>query len=412
MADYPVKWYSRAMAGAPSYVVDQPGSTIELLQALLVDGFNPREPDTLTYDAATGEGVLLFSAGSHGYVAHQIIEISGAEPAEYNGQWRVTPHRSLTEVRFPMGAAPSANGTGTIVVKTAPAGWTRPFVSADGLRAIFKPNNATTSDISFYIDNRNQADTTAWNQNGTSSAYMEVLMRGRAGVTDLDSYAEEFGAGWFHPGYHSTSSTSPTPGASQSFIALADDKTCYFGTRWRAGGVGQQWPVVVFGDIESIRRPRHRDALLSLFAKASTGGNYNGPTFGLYTTTIAAITTSYAYNAARRLPTGHTLEEKNANLVILSHNPSTAARKVAYPLNDGSLPMGGKYPLLTGLPDTDLRSFVGWLPGTRESFSLAPLPDQSVVAVDGRLYMLMNHEAGDASVMEASTFFDLDGPWQ
>jgi plastocyanin len=112
---FPVKYFTHAMAGvtdltAASYGIA--GDLMALFKQLLIDGFNTTVPTGMTY--AAGEITVEFGV-AHGYIAWQIIETSGADQSEYNGQFRVT---AISATALTMAAV---NGTPIPTATTATA---------------------------------------------------------------------------------------------------------------------------------------------------------------------------------------------------------------------------------------------------------------------------------------------------
>jgi hypothetical protein len=89
MASFPVKWFTNSQGGAPTLEQYSVGSLISVLRACLVDGYNLTAVPTMTYDGGSNSVTADFGV-SHGFVKHQVIEITGADQSEYNGQFRVT----------------------------------------------------------------------------------------------------------------------------------------------------------------------------------------------------------------------------------------------------------------------------------------------------------------------------------
>ena len=89
MANLPVKWFSSDQGGAPVLGDETAGDFNALLKACLITGYNINTVLEATYDAGTDRARLTFST-AHGYLKHQVIDVSGADQGGYNGQFRVT----------------------------------------------------------------------------------------------------------------------------------------------------------------------------------------------------------------------------------------------------------------------------------------------------------------------------------
>lgn len=110
------RWFSNSFQGIPQ-ITSAAGTLVGALDAMLVNGFNEQTATSLTQTA--GVATLTFSGSGHGFVQHSVIRISGASPAGWNGDYRVTGV-SGANVTFACDDTLSA-ASGTISVKFAPA---------------------------------------------------------------------------------------------------------------------------------------------------------------------------------------------------------------------------------------------------------------------------------------------------
>ncbi|WP_233720983.1 hypothetical protein [Aeromonas sp. ASNIH5] len=188
--DFPVKWYSNAMQGAPSLGDTAAGALTALLKAVLVTGFGNLTINALMWDAAEGAAKATFSGG-HAYLQDSVIEVSGASPAAYNGEHRAKKVSS-TEVWFELdGGNPGSAGSGIMSMKVAPLGWTLTHESGDGQVAIYRPSNVSESgNVSLRIDN---TAFSGWT--GTSNAYLAKVAMVED-VIDIDTYTLIFEHRW------------------------------------------------------------------------------------------------------------------------------------------------------------------------------------------------------------------------
>lgn len=132
--DTSVKFYREDFPGAP-VLNGVAGSLIGLLDACLCTGFGLRSATSLV--VAGGVATLtLGSDAKNGNLLHSVILVDGVTGAltALNGEQRVTA-ASSTELKFATAAA-DGTATGSITVKTAPAGWEKKF--SDTNKAVFK----------------------------------------------------------------------------------------------------------------------------------------------------------------------------------------------------------------------------------------------------------------------------------
>ena len=109
------------MEGSPQ-LTDANGDLTSMLDKVITStGFNYKIVDSLTYSA--GIAKVVINAG-HGYILNQVINISNANEASYNGDHRVT-NTSRTEVYFALDTDPgAATATGNnITIKTPGLGF-------------------------------------------------------------------------------------------------------------------------------------------------------------------------------------------------------------------------------------------------------------------------------------------------
>lgn len=123
--DTTVKFYREDFPGAP-VLNGVAGSLIDLLEACLCTGFGLRAVTSLV--VAGGVATLtLASDAKNVNLLHSVILVEGVPGAltALNGEQRVT-WASSTELKFATAAA-DGTATGSITVKTAPAGWEKKF---------------------------------------------------------------------------------------------------------------------------------------------------------------------------------------------------------------------------------------------------------------------------------------------
>jgi len=121
-ADTSVKFGLSTIADAP-VMRGQAGAMIELLDAVLVNGYCIRTVDSVV--VASEVATVSISAGVP-YPEHAVIAMSGASVSALNDEWRI---HSVTGSSFKFNCPGIADGTatGTISVKMAPAGWVKAF---------------------------------------------------------------------------------------------------------------------------------------------------------------------------------------------------------------------------------------------------------------------------------------------
>jgi hypothetical protein len=128
--DTTVKWARSDMPGAP-LLTRAAGSMAALLDALLVDGWGAQSATSVV--VASGVATATFPS-DHAAALHSVVEVAGATGAwsDINGEQKITSATSNT-LQWAT-ALPDGTATGSITVKMAGGGWTRPFTGTN-LRA-------------------------------------------------------------------------------------------------------------------------------------------------------------------------------------------------------------------------------------------------------------------------------------
>lgn len=391
MSTLPVKWCMDGMHEAPELISGTAGSFLNMLESVLVTGFGTTVVDALSYNVDLNEAIATITA-LHTFKKDQVIEIAGADQAEYNGQWRVTKV-TAQNIHFKVGSVPSSNGTGTITIKTPGAGWTMPFVSADGLRACFKPNNAASlgkSDVYWYVDNTSSL-TASWSPT-TSSYHSFVLVRGYEEVVDIDTRLGEFGDGLI-----GTRGDLELP---RNWMVIADDKSMYF--------FCHEYDYVnihAWGELTNNRGEGFKDAFAILGnPHTSSSGGYRYTYFG-----------DFESEEHKRVCHGGSPNIKNHMFKTKSFVSSAQSSFLNFPGSSGKViftPLSFCY-----APELDYYTYgdyLGGLPGVNVPLTGRRINDMTVfTGENGRLYLSRNYTgSGRNPKNEYESYFDITGPWE
>ena len=228
---FPVKHYTSNMGGAPALGDTAAGDFIALLKACLVTGFNVTPVASMTYDA--GPGVVTVEVGTgHGFQPWQVIEISGADQAVYNGQHRVTATTETSFAFVPATAPSTTPATGTLIeAKAAPVGgWTIEAEDADNHKIAFSRTAPDATDHVMLVENT--GDTTA----AGNWARVHIC----ESFTDLATYDAVATQYW--PASHRY--------ATDEWLLAADGHLLFWVPRYAAPN---RRSVFVWGDIETVR---------------------------------------------------------------------------------------------------------------------------------------------------------------
>lgn len=255
--DTSVKFYREDFPGAPT-LNGVAGSLIGLLDACLCTGFGLRSATSLVVSGGVAT-LTLASDAKNGNLLHSVILVEGSSITDLNGEQRVT-WASSTELKFATAAA-DGTATGSITVKTAPAGWEKKFSGTN--KAVLKSLAPEANTSYLRVD-----DTGTLNAN----------VRAYEAMTDVDTGtgATPTVAGLSTGGFWAKSSAANA--TVNRWDLFADARAFYYAPAAYSGGsptaIGQG--CYFFGDIVAYKSG---DAFaVALFAAISAPGTR--PDFG------------------------------------------------------------------------------------------------------------------------------------
>lgn len=150
MADYPVKWYSSKMAGAPSLALSK-GTFLALFDACLLDGFGNLNLTSISVNS--GVATCTVSNGDAPLFG-SVVEIAGAFPDALNGKHRVIARDATTFKYFT--SASDANATGTMTFKYPAVGsWEKLYSGPN--KAVYRSTSSHSSRHCLRIDDDQDA---------------------------------------------------------------------------------------------------------------------------------------------------------------------------------------------------------------------------------------------------------------
>jgi len=127
VASTDIKFYVHTNNNAPQ-LQNAYGSMINVLDACLIDGIQIGVVSSLT---TSGNTVTVTFGAAHNLMQYQVIKITGAAQAEFNGEHRILTIPNSSSLTFELATAPSvATATGAISASLPPLGWGKPFSSA------------------------------------------------------------------------------------------------------------------------------------------------------------------------------------------------------------------------------------------------------------------------------------------
>lgn len=212
------KLFYSTMTGAPT-LSGTAGDMLAVLNACLVDGFNSQTITSLVI----ASNVATITKNGHGFIANQVVEISGATPAALNDTWLITSADANT-CTFSTTGLVDQTATGTITCKVASCGWEKQF--SDTNRAVYRSGNAQSTLIPIRVDD-------------TVGQYSTVLMA--ESFSDISTPVTSSATHYFKK-------SSATSATTRPWIIISDDKTFYLGLDWNSTGT---YDFVSFGDFDS-----------------------------------------------------------------------------------------------------------------------------------------------------------------
>lgn len=131
-----VKFYMFNNTNAPQ-LTNSWGCLIDVLDACLVNGFGSQTVSTLT---ASGATVTATFGTAHNFKQHQVIKITGASQAEFNGEFRILSVPNVSSFTFQLESnASTSTATGTISCSLPPLGWEKTYSGTQ--KAVYRADN-------------------------------------------------------------------------------------------------------------------------------------------------------------------------------------------------------------------------------------------------------------------------------
>lgn len=364
---FPVKWFSYVRHGDAPYLdhgygtnAAQKGKLVNVFKTCLFDGFNVTAllPENVTYDSGTNtvriEIVLdrvTDPAAVHGFTVFQVIEVSGADQAEYNGEHRIT-RVGWNWIEFEPESAPAATPATTattIEVKAAPVGgWT--LVDIDAVndppqKMAIRSGDPDAAPYTWVIDNSLLGDASRRN------FYARFLCIPTAEYVDLDTHVDENSPGYT---FYLHIPASHYYGSSDYYL-VADSKMIYWLPRFARHNRRSGF---VIGDYNSVI-PGDEDNVIGLGGPHSTANNYwqNTGGYDTYSEIQQCNSERYKFTPTSRDP--------SVDIYGKFYMPGFGTRNASN-LTTPALPINGEA-IVSAMPfmlkDKDSGGFIGTMPG-------------------------------------------------
>lgn len=294
MATIPVKHYNSGMQGAPQ-LANAWGDMTALLDAVLVDGFNLRIVDTLSF--ANGIATARVNAG-HLYLVDQVVTIAGANQAEYNGEVRVLSTTSL-EFTFAVTGTPVTPATGTMSVKVAPLNFEKAFSVTN--KRVYRSKNVLSNRPYLRVDNSlDPAYTTTYAKKAKvlvaeNMSDVDTVVGAQAPFDPTKPLQNTVGTGsgltavdgwykWYYSRFdNNVPDSSGGTGGNKGWVLVGDDRGFYLFNEWQVALYGRAG--YFFTDFASFRQGDAYNTLLTAtewYSAANTSTGYNGVDYQSY----------------------------------------------------------------------------------------------------------------------------------
>ena len=387
------KLYHSAMLGAP-VLSGTAGALREALKSCAVTGFGLRTAASLV--VAGGVATLTLSTDvANAQLVNTVVLVDGvaAPMAALNGEQRVTAASSTT-LQFATAVA-DGTATGTITIKTAPAGWQSLFDGTLTNVLALKPSVPEATGCVLRID-----DTGTTNARVRAYEAMTDISSG-VGVTPLES---QCGGGLWWPKSGTANATA------RPWFMVADDRGVYLAV---APQGTDRYTLIYAGDVASLKSG---DA----YGFAITGNQADQTA----ATTVPDGCCGYSHRSARTgayLVRAHTAvgQAIAAQRIGSHHNGATAdvyAGSAGY--SYGTYPNGPNNGLLTGALELFATGIRGTLPGLLHpvqdcgnAFASGAVVD-GTDALAGRKLLALRVAPPSGSSTPGTVFLDMTGPWE
>lgn len=430
---YPVKWFHSNMQGAP-VVNNANGDLTAFLDACLVNGFNLKTVASIT--RASQVATVTIAAG-HLFEVDQIVRVSGADQAEYNGDHRVVA-RTSTTLTFAVTGSPATPATGaTITIKTSPLDWEIAFTGTN--KRAYRSTNVASNRPYLRVD-----DSLASGYNASYAKRGKIVMC--EGMSDIDtpvgkqapfnsdyptrSYITTGSGGsvvdgwfkWYYAANNDGGSNKfenyGAPSGIKSWALVGDDRGFYFTMESSSG----TRTLYMFTDFKSYRASDAYNTLLvadDAYISADTvRAEWNSPATDYGTASTRTIDSRGKLTMAAHTQMGYPV-----NMFFTTLGTRTDSVSIVSGYSTGiPWPNGPDYAMIMHpvyLHEATTNHMRGMMPGFNFILNNSPtIPNLTIVDgvgdYAGKKFLILAARAWENSwnnANQARVAFDITGPW-
>lgn len=386
-----IKYFSSTHINHPTLTGGM-GGQLTVLQACLVDGYNPHTGSSISIigTVATINGL---SAG-HGYDPTLVVLVSGTGVSGLDGEHHVTAADSTT-ASFAVTSGQTAFPSGTVNVKVAPLGFTNAFAT-DSNVAVFRSANSSASNQAYLrVDDSQTYFAKVWTAESMSSISAGTGIA--PGTTPWNTFVHTWS--W----YKSLTADS----VERDWVLIGNDKTFFFLPI--AGGSGVLQKVIYgFGDFSSYKTGDLYRTFLFAEPQTATSNSWTYSTQENDSYNIFSGAGSGGQQIARNAT--ETVGPTTCFKVTLGTTATPRSGAVTG-LNFPSLANNGINFFPTYLMDANCLR--GSLPGLYSILNNSPFNDRNwITSVSGRTFIiLVTNGYSGVSGIYGRVAIDTTGPW-
>jgi len=227
-----IKFYHSNQAGAPQ-IFAQAESIIGVLDAVLINGFNINAIDSLTRSGSVATATIN---SGHLYTEGDILNISGADQSEYNGDFEIF-NIHADSFSFLVSDTAVTPATGSIISKISPAGWSEYLYETN--KKIYKYPGGHQY---FLIVDENTSSELS-NKYSGNEEFVTSKFYVTDSVTDIDNFGSVTKKVYVRKAFYAGNGPS-------NWFVVASSRGLFIGIGWNASNT--DYDISYFGEFNSL----------------------------------------------------------------------------------------------------------------------------------------------------------------